>query len=634
MTEHTAETFSFKSEGKQLLDLMIHSVYSHKQIFLRELISNASDALDKLRVESLTDLELAPLAEDLHIRLEPDKEQRTLAIHDNGIGMDRDEVINYIGTIAKSGTQEFLKILQEQKGSEVPAELIGQFGVGFYSSFMVADRVELITRKAGSDQAWRWVSDGEGTFTMEETERQEQGTTVILHLTTADEEENLEDYAEPQVLRRIVKRYSDFVAYPIRMKGDEEDEVLNSMKAIWTRPEEEVTEEEYNEFYKHISHDWQDPLQRIRYSAEGTSTFKALLYIPAKAPFDLYIQDVERGVQLYVRRVFIMQDCKDLIPEYLRFLRGVVDSEDLTLNISRELLQKNRQIRMIRKNITRKVLDTLKKMKNQEPDQYRIFWGEFGRVLKEGILHDEKQRETIMEMSLFPSTTEEQTSLQEYIDRMSEGQKTIYFLSGASLETLKASPHLEAFREKGYEVLLLSDQVDDVWSQMVTEFKDYQLQSAAKGAVEFGEEAEDSESGEGREKEKEQQAPAAFLQALGRKLEDHVKEVRISKRLTSSPACLVGEEHDMSPQLEQLMKSMGQEVPPTRRILEVNPGHPVVRRLERLYETNPDDDRLQHYGRLLYGQAVLAEGGTLDNPTEFSRELAEFMTEAIGSDTE
>lgn len=635
------ETFSFQSEGKQLLDLMVHSVYSNREIFLRELVSNASDALDKLRVASLTNEALRSSFSDPHIRIAVDKDARILRVSDNGIGMNREDLVTYLGTIAKSGTKEFLQYMAERKEALTP-ELIGQFGVGFYSSFMVADLVEVLTRKAGEETAWLWRSSGDGTYTIEEGHRDTCGTTVTLHLKPVENEGDDDegrrpwersssgaDMVDEWTIRRIIRKYSDFVAYPIRMEVthfDEEgkeagtkDEVLNSMKAIWSRPESEVTEEEYREFYTHVSKDWAEPLAHIVYSAEGATTFRALLYLPSKAPLDLFLREGEQGIQLYVKRVFIMQDCKELIPEYLRFLRGVVDAEDLPLNISREILQQDRRIAVIRKSLTRKVLDELKRLRDGKRETYVAFWREFGKVLKEGIFSDERNREALLSLALFHTTTREWITLDDYLKDMKSEQKAVYFLSGGTLETLRNSPHLEACRDRGYEVLLLDDPVDDFWTGVVERYRDKPLTSVAKGAADL--DAPEEQEKKQEEKEREE-AFEPLLKALAERLKDEVSSVRLSRRLTTSPACLVGETHSMTPQMEQLLRQMGQEVPKLKRILEVNPSHPVLERLQRRFA---EGGSLGDVPELLYGQALLAEGGTLSDPARFARLVAELL---------
>ncbi|MDP8219373.1 MAG: molecular chaperone HtpG [Candidatus Theseobacter exili] len=644
------EKFEFKAETKQLLDLMIHSIYSNKDIFIRELVSNSSDALDKLRFESLTNKDLHALVDDLHIRIDIEKSSRTFSVLDNGIGMSREEVIEYIGTIAKSGTKEFLKILQKNKDKEISPELIGQFGVGIYSCFMVADKITLITRRAGEESATKWESTGDGSYTIEEVKKDTVGTDVTLHLKEADSDDELKDYTAEWTVKEIVKKYSDYVSYPIRMQvekkeierdekgkpkeGSEEktvleDETLNSMKAIWIRPSSEVSDEEYNEFYKHISHDWTDPLERIFFKAEGAYEFRGLMYIPSRAPFDLFDRDSNQGIHLYIKRIFIMNDCKELIPEYLRFIRGVVDSEDLSLNISREILQQNRQIKMIRNKVVSKVLETLKEMKNKENETYLSFWKEFGRVLKEGLFQDRENREKIMDLVLFDSTNfpDKLTSISEYIDRMKDGQDEIYYMTGRSRESIENSPHLEAFKEKGYEVLLLTEPVDEVWVQSVFEYKEKPFKSIGKGAIDIGTE-EDKKKAKKEQKEKEKQYHS-LLDVLKNKLNEYVKDVRLSNRLKTSPVCLVGETSDMTPQLVELMRSAGQEVPNVKRILEVNPDHEILVRLQKRFEENKDDPIIAEYAQLLYGQALLAEGSQPPDPGKFSLNIADLMARSL-----
>ena len=645
----TIETFEFQTEARQLLDLMIHSVYSNKDVFLRELISNSSDALDKLRFEALKSPELLEEGTELRIFIDTDADARTLSISDNGIGMSRAEVQDLIGTIAKSGTKEFINKIKQSKEEGVNADLIGQFGVGFYSSFIAADRVTLITRKAGEEVATRWESTGDGTYTLEETERDEVGTTVTLHLKETDTEDGMNDYTQEWQVRQVVKQYSDFVAYPIQMdierkevekddkgkpvEGAEEKtvvttETLNSMKALWLRNKKDVTDDEYNEFYKHIAHDWTDPASRIQAKIEGTLEYALLLYLPAKAPMDLYHHGVRHGVHLYVKRVFIMDDCKELLPEYLRFVKGVVDSEDLSLNISREILQQNRQIERMRKGIVSKVLDFLRTQSTKEKGDYIAFWNEFGRVFKEGIFQDRDNQEGILDLSLFWSTQskEEYTSLGDYIERMKEGQDAIYYMTGESRAKIEESPHMESFLDKGYEVLILPDPVDEIWCQQVFNYKDFEFKSISKGAVELGTEEEKKEAEEQR-KEKEK-TYEGLLEYLKGKLGEHVKEVRLSSRLTSSAACLVTDGADLTPQLEQMMKQMGQDVPVSKRILELNPSHAILEKLHGLFDANAEDPQLDDYAQLIYGQAVLAEGGDLPNPGKFSKLVADLMVKA------
>jgi len=650
MSSGTVETHQFQAETRQLLDLMIHSIYTNKDIFLRELISNASDALDRRRFEAVSQPDLLPEGTDLHILLEPDSVARTLTIYDNGVGMSRDEVQALIGTIAKSGSKEFVDKMKQAQGKVVPPELIGQFGVGFYSSFMAADKVTLLTRKAGEETATRWESSGDGTYTLEEVDKAEPGTSITLHLKSTEEEDGLHDYTEEWKLKEIIKKYSDFVAYPIQMKvartekekdeegnvkpeGEEtivyELETLNSMKAIWLRPKHEVTTAEYEEFYKHIAHDWTAPLHTIRAHIEGTLDYTLLLYLPSHAPFDLYYREGRKGLQLYVKRVFIMDDCRELLPEWLRFVRGVVDSEDLSLNISRELLQQNRQIQRMRKGIVSKVLDELKHLKEKEGEQYRTFWKEFGPVLKEGLYQEEDHQKALLDLCLFQSSksADSLVSLSEYVARMADGQDVIYYMTGETRAQMEHSPHLEAFTEKGLEVLFLSEPVDEIWTGFVGDYDGKSFKSISKGQVDLGTEAERKE-GEETRKEKEQ-AHASLLDCLKSKLSEHVKEVRLSSRLTTSAACLVSEESDITPQMEQILKAMNQEAPKVKRILELNPKHPILTRLQTVYDANSEDPKLGQYAELLYGQARLAEGQPPPDPGRFAKLVTDLMVDAL-----
>ena len=618
----SSETIEFQAEARQLLQLMIHSIYSTKDVFLRELISNASDALDKLRLAAFADKDLDVATDDLHITLETDATERTLTVRDNGIGMSRDEVVSLIGTISKSGTAEMLAQLREAREADsvAAAELIGQFGVGFYASFMVADKVELVTRKAGSDAGVRWESRGEGTYTVEEAPDAPQGTAVTLHLKPEDTDDALHDYTNPATVRSIVKRYSDFITWPIRLG----DETVNSRKALWARAQKDVSDEEYAEFYRHVSHDWREPLTTIRLAAEGTFEYQALLFVPSHAPMDLFLREGKRGVQLYVRRVFIMDDCDALVPEYLRFVKGVVDAADLSLNISREILQQDRQIQLIRKRLVNKVLSTVKTMLADEPEKYATFWAEMGRAVKEGLLSDHDNRDAILEICSFPSTHDEEqpTTLRDYIARMPEGQDAIYYGTGPSRSALAHSPHLEAFRAKGYEVLLLTDPVDEVWVDAVPEFEGKSLVSVAKGEVDLGGSVDDAA----------EQGFAELLTWMGGALEEDVKEVRLSHRLTDSAACLVGEPGDLTPTLEKMYRAMGQEPPKVKRILELNPKHGLVTGLRDAHGARPDDTGLGDTARLLYGMALLAEGGELPEPAAFvallSRQLEQTLPPA------
>jgi molecular chaperone HtpG len=626
----SAEVHEFQTEVKRLLDLMVHSLYSKKDIFLRELISNASDAIDRRRFAGLTQQELLP-ASEFEIVLEPDSEARRLTLSDNGIGMTREELAKNLGTIARSGTGEFLARLREASEAQAP-ELIGQFGVGFYSCFMVAERIEVISRSAGEAQAHRWSSSGDGTFTIEPAERAEAGTTVILALKPADPEDGLQDYTEEWVLRDIVKRYSDFVAHPIRLraKPGEALQTINSMKAIWARAESEVTPEEYREFYKHISHDWNDPLEHLRAKLEGNFEAQALLYIPSKAPFDLYHRDMaRRGVQLYSRRVFIMDECRELLPEYLRFIKGVVDAEGVSLNVSREILQQDRQIRAIRNFLVRKVLDTLQKLLTERRSDYLAFWSQFGPCLKEGLIGLDERKERTLGLVLAGSTHDanELTTLDAYIERMKEGQDAIYYTIGSTRAIAENSPHLEAFRERGYEVLLFWDHVDEVWLQTTTEYKGKNLQAVGRGEIELPEKPK-AENDEAKTPEIDRDY-GDLITRLRVDLQEDIKEVRLSKRLTRSPVCLVGDTGDLSPQMEEMLRQMGQEVPKTKRILEINGEHPLIQKLQDLAVREPKSEQLESFARLLYGQALLAEGGQLSDPAAFSRALADVLARAL-----
>jgi molecular chaperone HtpG len=645
-----SETIEFQAEARQLLQLMIHSIYSDKDVFLRELISNGSDALDKLRMESYRDKDLGVDTSDLHIELRTDAGKRTLTISDNGIGMSRDDVVSLIGTIAKSGTAETLAKLRESQSSseevseETRAELIGQFGIGFYSSFMVADRVEMTTRRAGTEGGVHWESAGEGTYELTEAPDAPQGTSITVHLKSEDAEDNLHDYADPTLVKRIVKRYSDFITWPILLnpgaptavEGAEDDaaedeaesadsslEPINSRKALWARPRSEVTDEEYAEFYRHVSHDWQEPLETMRFTGEGTFEYQALLFLPAHAPMDLFMRDANRGVQLYVKRVFVMEDCEALVPEYLRFVKGVVDAQDLSLNVSREILQQDRQIQLIRKRLVKRVLQTITAMRSEDAEKYATFWTECGRALKEGLLSDQDNTQAILEACSFDSThdPEKPTTLAQYLERMPEGQESIYYVTGESRASVENSPHIEAFRAKGYEVLLLTDQVDEVWVGMVPAFgagEDARpFASISQGDVDLGDDAEKPEGFDD------------LLTWMTTTLADDVSEVRLSTRLTTSPACLVGEVGGIPPQLEQMMRSMGQEIPVQKRALELNPKHPLVENLRTAHEARPEDAGVAETASLLHDMALLAEGGELKEPSAFVGKLAQRLAATL-----
>jgi molecular chaperone HtpG len=634
------ETLEFEAEARQLLQLMVDSIYSNKDTFLRELISNSSDALDKARLEAFRDKDLEVDTSDLHIDIEIDKEKRTLTVRDNGIGMSRDEVVKLIGTIAKSGTAEFLHRLKDQKDAATAAssELIGQFGVGFYSTFMVADKVTLVTRRAGESGGTRWESSGAGTYTIEPVDDAAQGTAVTLHLKPEDKDDNLFDYTDEWKIREIVKRYSDFIAWPIKMEVERRDkdgnttreiETLNSMKALWARAKNDVSEDEYKEFYKHISHDWSDPLEIIRMQAEGTFEYQALLFIPSRAPLDLFMRGRKRGVQLYVKRVFIMDDCEELMPEYLRFVKGVVDAQDLSLNVSREMLQQDRQIQLMRRRLVKKVLSTVKDMMTGNADRYQTFWKQFGRAVKEGLVNDVENRDSILEIASFESThdPEQLTTLRQYMERMKDGQQHIYYMTGESRALIESSPHMEAFRAKGFEVLLLTDPVDEIWVEPVGEFDGKRFQSIAKGQVDL--DTEEEKKAAETERDQQQKDFAALLAWMKTTLEADVKEVRLSSRLTSSAACLVGDAYDVSPTLEKMYRAMGQDMPHTKRILELNPTHPLVSGLQKAYAERKDDSGLAETAELLYGMALLAEGGELSDPSRFIRLLADRLARTL-----
>ncbi len=595
------EQLEFQAEARQLLDLMVHSVYSDKDSFLRELISNASDALDKLRIEAFRNKDLDVDTTDLHIEIEADKNARTLTIRDNGIGMTRAEVVDLIGTLAKSGTAELRQQLREAKSETVSEELIGQFGIGFYSTFMVADKVELLTHKAGESEATKWESSGDGTYTIASVEGAPQGTSVTLHLKPEDGEDALHDYTSEWKIRTLVKKYSDFIAWPIRMEVEQrseedgketvtiETETLNSMKALWAKPKDEVSDDEYKEFYKHIAHAWDDPLEVISMKAEGNFEYQALLFIPSRAPFDLFEPDAAIGVQLYVKRVFIMGDCDQLMPRYLRFIKGVVDAQDLSLNVSREMLQQDRQINAIRRRLTKKVLSTIKDLQSERAEDYRTFWGQFGKVLKEGLLRDFDNQETLLQISSFASThsDDELTTLAEYVERMKEGQQQIFYATGESRQQILNSPHLEAFKAKGYEVLLLTDTVDEIWVGSVTEFEGKPLQSVAKGDVDL--DTEDEKSAHEAERKEQEKDFADLLTWLKETLSEHVKEVRLSTRLTESPACLITDAFGITPTLARIYRASGQDVPVGKRTLELNPNHPLVTGLHQAHKDRGDD---------------------------------------------
>lgn len=620
------ETLGFQTEIKQLLDLMIHSLYSNKEIFLRELISNASDAADKLRFLSLSDEGLYEGDAELKIWVNFDKEARTITISDNGIGMSREEVIENIGTIAKSGTQQFLKSLTGDQVKD--RQLIGQFGVGFYSAFIIADRVSLTTRRAGvtAEHGVHWESAGEGEYSIETMESARRGTTITLHLREG-EDELLNDYR----LRSIIKKYSDHITLPIIMQKtvhneDEsvtiEDEVVNSAQALWVRSKNEVTEEEYVEFYKHVSHDFDAPLTHVHVKVEGNNEYNALLFVPGRAPFDLWDRTQRRGVKLYVRRVFIMDDSEQLLPAYLRFIRGVIDCGDLPLNISREILQNNKQIDNIRSGVVKKVLGALEHLAKDEVEKYEKFWQEFGRTFKEGVIDDFSNKQRIAKLLRFASTHDDNAtpkiSLEEYVSRMKEGQQKIYYITAENFTAASHSPHLEIFRKKGIEVLLLSEQIDEWVVTHLTDFEGKPLQSITKGELDLGDLADAEE-----QKQVEQVATEMkpLIERLKTALGDKVKEVRVTGRLTQSPACLVADSQGMDSSLERLLKAAGQAVPSSKPIMEVNPQHAIIKRMNS--ETH--EGKFQDWALILLDQALLSEGGHLDDPAAFVQRVNEML---------
>ncbi len=640
--ESRKETRQFKTEIQQLLNIIINSLYSHKDIFLRELISNASDAIDKLRFKSQTEPDILGDDAEFKIRIIADKDKNTLEVSDNGIGMSYDEVLENIGTIAKSGTADFLKAIEQSKTREdvLTPELIGQFGVGFYSSFIVAEKVELITRAAGSDKAVRWESTGDGSFGIEETVKDSRGTRVILHLKKTEKDE--ENFTEEWTIRNIIKKHSDFVAYPVvtDVEKDEpipekeqvldkdnkpvnttrkvrQEETLNSMKAIWARDKKDVSDEEYKEFYKHLSHDWNDPLTHVHLRLEGTTEYTMLLYIPSKAPFDMFHYERKHGIQLYCKRVFIMESCKELLPEYLRFVKGVVDAPDLNLNVSREILQQDRLVKNIRKNVIKKILELLAGM---DKEQYEKFYAEFGSVVKEGLHTDWENKDKIADLLRYKTSKsgDKFISLQDYVSNMKAEQKEIYYITGDNLSTLINSPHLESLKEKDYEVLLMTDPVDEWVTMSLTEYKEKKLRSAEKGELEL-DKADDKKKDE----------YTALFDCIKSNLESKIKEVKQSSRLKESLSCLSGDDYDMSAYMEKLLKASGQKAPEVKRVLELNVNHPVLPKIKALFEKDKDSEKLKDYSSLLLDMAVIGEGGKVENPSQFSKMVGELMSEAL-----
>jgi molecular chaperone HtpG len=636
------QTHQFKTEVQQILNLIINSLYSHKDIFLRELISNASDAIDKLRFKAQVEPEILNDDAEFKIKLRTDGIAQVLEISDNGIGMTYDEVMENIGTIAKSGTAGFLEMLEHAKSADLlTPELIGQFGVGFYSAFMVSDKITLVTRAAGASKeaAVRWESHGDGTFTIEPTQKESRGTVITLQLKKSEKDET--DYTDQWQIRRIIKQHSDFVAYPVVMDVERDEpipeneiikdkdgkpigettrkvikeETLNSMKAIWTQPKDQVTDAEHEEFYKHLAHDWNPPLERLHMKFEGTTEYQALLYIPSKAPFDLFHPERKHGVQLYCRKVFIMDDCKELMADYLRFVKGVVDAPDLNLNVSREILQHDRLVINIRKNLVKKLLDMLAEM---DPKKYEAFYAQFGPVLKEGIHTDPAKRDKIAGLARYKTTKSQDkwVSLDDYIKNMAADQKEIYYITGDNINALINSPHLEKLKEKDFEVLLMTDPVDEWVVQSLTEYDGKPLKSAEKGDLELEQNKQDQE---------EFNALFGFIKS---KLEANVKEVKASSRLKDSVSCLTGDAQDMSAYMEKLLKASGQPMPEVKRVLEINLTHPLISKIKALFETDRDNPALKNYCELLFDLAVIAEGGKLENPSKFSRLVGEAVANA------
>lgn len=654
-----AETKEFQAHTQKLLELMIHSVYSDKEVFLRELISNASDAIDKVRFLALTDDELAKGDHDYKIKIDVDEDTRILTLADNGIGMSYDEVVQNLGTIARSGTEDFIKELNKEGTDKANPELIGRFGLGFYSAFMVADTVELETQKHGEEEAVLWSSSGDGTYSVSRIPARDRGTTIRLHLKAleepkeGDESADEADFTQQWTLKTIVRKHSDFVQWPVVMDTEKseypdkedgdgkdysaepkkwmEEEILNSQRALWTRSKDEITDEEYNEFYKRVTKDWTDPTERLHLRVEGMMEYTALMYVPGQAPNDLYTREARRGLSLYAKNIFIMEDCRELMPEYLRFIRGLVDSPDLPLNVSREMVQQDRTITSMRKVLTKKWLKVFDDKLKNDREGFETFWMEFGPVLKEGYHYDTTNAERISSFALWRSTGQEGwTTLQEYVDRMKDGQEEIYVLVGKSLETLREAPQLEVFAKKGVEVLLLTDHVDEFVLSALTEFDGKKTNDVARGSVDLSAIGGAEEDTEKEAKDAvDEEALAPLCELLKTTLEAQISEVRISARLTDSAACLVSPEEALSPQMEQMMRAMGQEVPPSKRYLELNPEHALIQKLSALYSENQEDLRIAEFGELLYAQALLSEGGQLDNPSRYAKRIADVMAKSL-----
>jgi molecular chaperone HtpG len=634
MSTDTKETLGFQAEVKQLLRLVTHSLYSNKEIFLRELISNASDACDKLRFEALSNKDLYESEPELAIRVSFDKDAGTITVSDNGIGMSRDEVIEHIGTIAKSGTREFFDRLTGDQAKD--ANLIGQFGVGFYSAFVVADRVTLVTRRAAlpASEGVRWESGGEGEYTIEAVEKPGRGTEVTLHLRSEES-----DFLSGWKLREIIRRYSDHIMIPIRMQkeawdnekgavsSDTGEETVNQASALWARSKSDITQEQYDEFYKHVAHDFEAPLAHSHARVEGRHEYTALLYLPARAPFDLWDREHRKGLKLYVRRVFIMDDAEHLTPPYLRFVRGVIDSNDLPLNVSREILQESKDVEAIRAGVVKRVLAMLDELAQSDKEKYGKFWQEFGRVLKEGVGEDSANRDRIAKLLRFASTHSgnetQDVSLDDYIARMKHGQEAIYYVTADSFNAARNSPHLEVFRKKGIEVLLMYDRVDEWLVASLTEYEGKKLVSVARGDLDLGVLADEDD----RKAKQEAGELKDLLEAIKQSLGERIKEARVTNRLTESPACLVADQNDMSANLERLLKAAGQRVPGSKPILEINPGHPLVQRLKE----EIGKERFADWSSILFEQALLAEGGSLEDPGSFVKRLNQLMLDLAGA---
>ena len=626
--------YKFEAEVSQVLSLVINSLYSNKEIFLRELVSNASDAIDKARFRAISEKELLGDDTSFHIRILPDEQANTLTIADNGIGMTKEELVENLGTIAHSGSRAFVEQLQAAANADENPELIGQFGVGFYSAFLVADRVEVITKAAGAEQAWRWVSDATDGYTIEEAEREGRGTSIVLHL----KEEQLK-YLQPWSIRELVSRYADYVNHPIELPAPAEKEEgeepgddapafeqINKASALWRRSESEITDEQYSEFYKHLTHDWQDPLARTHFKVEGTKLFTGLLFVPGQPPFDMFTPDAKHGIRLYVKRVFIMEDCKELLPQWLRFVRGVVDSDDLPLNVSRELLQDSRTVRTIEKQVVKKSLAMLEDLATTSEEDYLKFWEMFGRVLKEGLHFAPEQADKLAKLVRYKSSKshDEWVSLATYVERMPEGQEVIYYAQGPSKNLLENSPHLEVLKKRGFEILYMTDGIDEWAMHGLKEFDGKRLVSALSEELELEGDEQDEEKKKAQE---EQMKP--LTERFSEVLSERVKEVRVSARLEDSPVCLVVPEGGMNAHIERMLRAQDQDVPHTRRILEVNPDHKLIQSLKSLAEKGDDATSVSEWIELLYDQALIAEGSPLENPALFAKRVTSLMESAV-----